>query len=461
NLFIGRGISKKIVWMAQVSTNVVDDELLSVMKKAGCVHVEYGFESGSQRILGLMNKSTSVEKNRKAALLTRRHGFRFQGNFIVGYPGETKDDFNKTIEFIKCVKPNNVSMNLFMPLPGTQIYRELKRENKLQMSWDDLGNPEAPQINYADMTGSEFEKLFFKAKLTVVLPLNLMYFLKDNIAHPVRLVYVLSTQFRSVFIRMFKAFAGLLRAGRHGTRALFIAYHSIAEPIMESQGLSYMRGLAQDHNIEFSLLTFETDASIDAGRKTAADAGFPFTWKYSLYHQKPRLLATVWDILRGMFIVAGMIRTRRIALIHCRGLIPALMAYAPARLFRAKVFFDSRGLLADKYVGGGLIRDGSLTYKAMRWCEDFLLRHADFVTVETKSHERVLLASGHVPGLASKLVVIPCCVDLRKFDYAHGAQDTGRPFTVAYLGKVGTWYLVPEMLDFFKTLLRRRPSSRF
>ena len=47
HLFMKKGIHKKIVWMAQVRTNAVDEELLSLMKEAGCVHVEYGFESGS------------------------------------------------------------------------------------------------------------------------------------------------------------------------------------------------------------------------------------------------------------------------------------------------------------------------------------------------------------------------------------------------------------------------------
>lgn len=460
-LFIERGINKKIVWMAQVSTNVVDDELLDTMKQAGCVHVEYGFESGSQRILGLMNKSTNVEKNRNAALLTRRHGFRFQGNFIVGYPGETKDDFNRTIAFIKDTKPNNVSLNLFMPLPGTQIYRQLKAQNMLRMSWDDLGNPEAPQINYADMPGDEFEKLFFKAKLTVVLPLNLMYFLKDNSTHPVRLVYVLATQFRSVFIRMFKAFAGLVRKPRHHTRALFIAYHSITESIMESQGLAYLRGLARERKIDFSVLTFETAASLDAAEEIVRNAGFSFFWRYSRYHQKPRTCATVWDIVRGMFIVTGLIVKRRVSIVHCRGLIPALMAYLPARICGVKLFFDSRGLLADKYVGGGLIKEGSLTYRVMRRCEDFLLGHADYVTVETHAHERILLDSGRWGFLRDRLSVIPCCVDLDRFSFRAAPENAAlRPFTIAYLGKIGTWYLIDEMLDFFKAFAGRRQVSR-
>ena len=153
-LFKERGIHKKIVWMAQISPKVADSDLLSMMKEAGCVHVEYGFESGSQRVLDLMNKTANVKRNKEVALLTRRSALRFQGNFIVGYPGESEEDFKKTVSFIKDTRPNNVSLNIFMPLPGTEIYKKLKESGNLLVNWDDIGNPETPCINYADMPPS-------------------------------------------------------------------------------------------------------------------------------------------------------------------------------------------------------------------------------------------------------------------------------------------------------------------
>jgi anaerobic magnesium-protoporphyrin IX monomethyl ester cyclase len=209
DLFIKHDIHKKIVWIAQVSPNAVDKELLSKIKEAGCIQVEYGFESGSQRVLDLMNKKANVGRNKDVALLTRNNRLRFQGNFIVGYPGETEDDFNKTVSFIREVRPNRISLNIFMPLPGTEIYKKLKEEKKLLPDWDNLGNPEAPFINYADMPPSHFEKLYFKAKLKVVLPINLVNFIKDNIGHPIRFFYVILTQFKSVIRRLFKAVMGL------------------------------------------------------------------------------------------------------------------------------------------------------------------------------------------------------------------------------------------------------------
>ena len=92
-----------------------------------------------------------------------------------------------------------------MPLPGTEIYKKLKNEGKLLPNWDDIGNPETPYINYADMLQSQFERLYLNAKLKIILPLNLIHFLKDNLFHPFRLLYVISTQFKSVITRAIKA----------------------------------------------------------------------------------------------------------------------------------------------------------------------------------------------------------------------------------------------------------------
>ena len=199
--FIDQAINKRIVWMAQLSTKMVNSQLLSLMKQAGCVHVEYGFESGSQRVLDLMNKKVTVAQNIYAADLSRKAKIRFQGNFIVGYPGETESDFNQTIQFIKKVRPHQVSVNMFMPLPGTFIYNQLKQQHKLLPGWDDIGNQDAPQVNYADMPAGRFEELYLNARLKLIIPMNLWNFLAANIRSPLRIIYVISTQSLGLLIK--------------------------------------------------------------------------------------------------------------------------------------------------------------------------------------------------------------------------------------------------------------------
>lgn len=471
DLLIKHRINKKIVWMAQVNPNAVDIKLLSMMKKGGCVHVEYGFESGSQRILKLMNKNTDVERNKLVAAIIKKSGLRFQGNFIVGYPGETEEDFNKTISFIKETRPNNISLNIFMPLPGTQVHMKLKQDGRLIPNWDDFGDPAAPYINYADMPEHRFEELYFKAKLKVILPMNLFYFLKDNIGHPFRLSYIISTQFRGVLIRTFKSIKELLGSKKkeeksskteRNIRVLFLVYHSAFYPIMESQGFSYMRRLSE-MGIKYSLLTFETGETLNVPKSALEDLKETFNWRYLFYHRRPRALVTLFDIIFGIFATSIMVKKNKIGIIHARGLISAAIAFLPAKIFRVKFIFDTRGFLADKYVGGGLLKKNSFIYKLMRWGEDFLTRKSDFFTVETYRHADIIrdLKDNR---LIKKMEIIPCCVDINKFNYLlykEQIEIKEKKFNLVYLGKIGTWYLIDEMLDFFNVLSKEINNSYF
>lgn len=203
-LFKENKFDRKIKWFAQLRANIVDKELLEIMKDAGCAQVEYGFESGSQRILDLMGKNIEVEKNVAVAKITRKSGLRFQGNIIAGYPGEREEDFRKTMSFLWKIRPNTIAFNLFMPLPGTPVYKILKEKGRVVPGWDIIGDPEAFNFNYADMPPGRFEKLYMKARVTTVLPLNLFYFLKSNLKDPVRLLKIITTQFWSVLVKLIR-----------------------------------------------------------------------------------------------------------------------------------------------------------------------------------------------------------------------------------------------------------------
>lgn len=96
----------KIKWAGQAM--VRDDmtkELLSKMAKAGCVWLGYGIESGSQRVLDLMNKRFNIERAVEVLKNTREAGIDFQVNIMFGLPGEKKEDFDKTLKFLVHARP--------------------------------------------------------------------------------------------------------------------------------------------------------------------------------------------------------------------------------------------------------------------------------------------------------------------------------------------------------------------
>jgi len=187
-----------------------DDMFLSSRKRAGCVHLEYGFESGSQRMLDIMNKRSTVKDNVRAATLTRKAGLRFSGFIMVGYPGETEVDFEKTVKFLKKVRPNVISFIAFFPLPGTTVYKKLVLRNQTIPEWDKIGDPEAVGMNYADMDRGKFERLYSKTRLTLVLPNNLYYFIQDNIHHPTRFVRTFLTHGKPMITKSVRAMRRLL-----------------------------------------------------------------------------------------------------------------------------------------------------------------------------------------------------------------------------------------------------------
>ncbi|MBW3014684.1 radical SAM protein [Candidatus Woesearchaeota archaeon] len=86
-------ISRKleIVWNCMLRVDIVSKETFGLMKKAGCVSVFYGIESGSPEILKTLNKGITVEQVKEACKLAREFGFEIQTYFIIGSPGETKE----------------------------------------------------------------------------------------------------------------------------------------------------------------------------------------------------------------------------------------------------------------------------------------------------------------------------------------------------------------------------------
>jgi glycosyltransferase involved in cell wall biosynthesis len=157
--------------------------------------------------------------------------------------------------------------------------------------------------------------------------------------------------------------------------------------------------------------------------------------------------------------VTRIILSDRIKIIHARGLIPAMIAFMPAKILKAELLFDTRGLLADKYVCGGLVAKSTLTYKIMRYCEDFLLRNSEIFTVETESHAEVIRKTQR--NLASRMRIIPCCVDMSKFDYRLYNSSPKSDLRLIYLGQVGTWYLLDKMMDFFKIMSQEFSHAHF
>lgn len=109
-------------WTCLSRTKGLDSEVAELMKQAGCIKVYLGLESGSDEVLRLMRKNTTVRNGSDAVALFQQAGIRTAGFFIVGYPGETWDTVQKTFDFALSLPLSEIFFNVPIPLPGSALF---------------------------------------------------------------------------------------------------------------------------------------------------------------------------------------------------------------------------------------------------------------------------------------------------------------------------------------------------
>lgn len=114
-----------------------DEEDVDALRRAGCQIVWLGAESGSQKILNAMEKGIKVEQ---IALATRRlqaAGVQVGYFLQFGYPGETLQDIEATLQMVRECRPDDVGISVSYPLPGTKFYQSVKRQLGEKRNWVD------------------------------------------------------------------------------------------------------------------------------------------------------------------------------------------------------------------------------------------------------------------------------------------------------------------------------------
>jgi len=113
-----------IKWHCLNRVDRCDYDLLRTMKDAGCLQFVFGFESGSNNMLKMMNKKTTVEQAYNAISTCEKVGIRIRGQMIVGFPGETEETVAETAEFITCAEyVDAFGIHIFQPFPGCSVWQ--------------------------------------------------------------------------------------------------------------------------------------------------------------------------------------------------------------------------------------------------------------------------------------------------------------------------------------------------
>jgi radical SAM superfamily enzyme YgiQ (UPF0313 family) len=147
----------KLPWLCLVRADTVDHELLSLMKRAGCVQVQMGVESGSDRILDKMRKGVTVEQIKSAAAVIREAGIPLHAFLLIGVPTETREEMDATLRLIPEIEPEYVELSVFAPYPGSPLSDELLEAGRLsERDWLTADFLNVDRCHTGTMSASEF-----------------------------------------------------------------------------------------------------------------------------------------------------------------------------------------------------------------------------------------------------------------------------------------------------------------
>ena len=163
----------KITASAEIRANLVDDELCGILKDIGVVSIGFGFESGNDRILKFLKKNVTVEDNKRAIDICKKHGFLVQGSVIFASPTETLKEMEETEEFLEyCIEKDceNLWTYVLTPLPGTEVWEIAKQRGKVfdvGMDWNKLSlhRVDDPLLLDSEINIEDFKKKILEVRL--------------------------------------------------------------------------------------------------------------------------------------------------------------------------------------------------------------------------------------------------------------------------------------------------------
>lgn len=156
-------------WSCELHVKLVDEQIVSLMKAAGCFLVQIGIESGNNKILEEMRKNITIEEAFCACEIIKKYGIELYVFFIVGFPQETDDTLNETIAAMKKIKCDVIIYSIFTPYPGTEAFELCKEKGLIGDDYDvSLYNHQSPANCFCvNITPERFRVLVSKIEKMV------------------------------------------------------------------------------------------------------------------------------------------------------------------------------------------------------------------------------------------------------------------------------------------------------
>lgn len=258
-------------------------------------------------------------------------------------------------------------------------------------------------------------------------------------------------------------------------KILYISYDGLTDPLGQSQIIPYLAGLSSKYAITIISCDKKTNYKLNGNAIKTILGKKGINWHSLEYTKKPPVLSTLFDILRIWKRAKMLQKEENFSIVHCRSYIPSLIGLWMKKKYGIKFIFDMRGFWADERVEGGLwnLKNPvfSIIYRYFKKKErEFLLNADSIISLTTNAKNEI--DSWRLSDHPLPVHIIPCCVDTELFSFQKVSDEekkhlrkllqiNDKTFLVSYLGAVGTWYLIEEMLLFFKFLLNEKPFAKF
>ena len=150
-----------------VRVDSADEEVVAIMKKAGCYRIALGIESGNEEILKELKKRITKDQVRNAVSLYKKHGYEITSFFLIGAPSETYETAMDTVKFAIELNFDIFTYNIIMPFPGTALFNYYNSENLLlTKDWRQYNHfyqERTPVFNHPNLTWEELKRIRSKA----------------------------------------------------------------------------------------------------------------------------------------------------------------------------------------------------------------------------------------------------------------------------------------------------------
>jgi len=153
---IDRGIPKTMRWLCLTRVDMVDRDLLALMKAAGCYKVEFGIESGDENVLTSVDKGINAQQVKQAFGWAREVGLETLGFVILFFPDETPDSLNATRDLVFATDPDTIQVSFCTPFPGTPLEKQLQdRGLSISENWSEFIFLKAPVYQHPRFSHDE------------------------------------------------------------------------------------------------------------------------------------------------------------------------------------------------------------------------------------------------------------------------------------------------------------------